>query len=258
MPVRATATAISGRRGQPPLFRVPAACSAVLLGLLALPLPRAAAAAPIPETSPASLLLFGSLEASPSVFVTTGAKLALDRLDREGFVALGSLGGQRRREGAVTRGTAAGAVVLGYQWFRDWGVVAAYVGPEGVMEAVSGCGCVRALPLRFGLRLHGEVWARPTDATLFTATLVTGTTRMSAWGRLAWGRLAWGERHGGAYVGPEIALYGDETGYRKWNFGLHATDFALGPVSLRLSAGLQLAGDQNPGPYLSLSVWTPW
>lgn len=253
MPVRATATAISGRRGQHPFFRVPAACSAVLLGLVALPLPRAAAAAPIPETLPASLLLFGSLEASPSVFVTTGAKLALDRLDREGFVALGSLGGQRRREGAVTRGTAAGAVVLGYQWFRDWGVVAAFVGPEGVMEGVSGCGCVRALPLRFGLRLHGEVWARPTDATLFTATLVTGTTRMSAWGRLAWG-----ERHGGAYVGPEIALYGDETGYRKWNFGLHATDFALGPVSLRLSAGLQLAGDQDPGPYLSLSVWTPW
>jgi hypothetical protein len=221
--------------------------------MLAFPVSQASASSPIPETSPASLLLFGSLEASPSVFVTTGAKLALDRLDREGFVALGSLGGQRRSEGDVTRGTATGAVVLGYQWFRDWGVVAAYAGPEGAMEVVSGCGCVRAPPLRLGLRLHGEVWAHPTDATLFTATLVTGTARMSAWGRLAWGT-----RHWGAYLGPEIALYGDETGYRKWNLGLHATDFTLGPVSLRLSAGLQLASDQDPGPYLSLAVWTPW
>ncbi|KQP42380.1 hypothetical protein ASF49_00510 [Methylobacterium sp. Leaf104] len=215
-------------------------------------------AGPALASSPASVLLFGSLEASPSVFVTTGAKVALDRLDREGFVALGSLGGQRRREGAVTRDTAIGAVVLGYQWFRDWGVVAAYAGPEGTMEVVSGCGCVHALAPRFGLRLHGEVWARPTDATLLTATLIAGTTRMSAWGRLSWGTRGWGTGGWDAYLGPEISLYGDETGYRKWNVGLHATDFALGRFSLRLSAGLQLASDQDPGPYLGLSVWTPW
>ncbi|WP_244476442.1 cellulose biosynthesis protein BcsS [Methylobacterium sp. Leaf88] len=239
--MRATTTALSEAKRKPKRFVVPAACAAGLLGTPAL------------SSSPASLVLFGSLEASPSVFVTTGAKLALDRVDREGFVALGSLGGQRRREGAATRDTAIGAVVLGYQWFRDWGVVAAYAGPEGSMEVVSGCGCVQALPPRFGLRLHGEVWAHPTDATLFAATLVTGTTRMSTWGRLAWGY-----RHWGAYLGPEIAFSGDGTGYRKWNVGLHATDFALGGFSLRLSAGLQLASDQDPGPYLSLSVWTPW
>jgi hypothetical protein len=185
--------------------------------------------------------------------VTTGAKVALDRIDREGFVALASLGGQRRREGPVIRDSAIAAVVLGYQWFRDWGVVAAHLGPEVSMEVVSGCGCVQALPPRFGLRLHGEVWARPTDDTLLTATLVTGTLRMSAWGRLAWGY-----RAAGAYLGPEAALYLDETGYRKWNLGLHATDFAVGRFGLRLSAGLQLAGDGEPGPYLGLTVWTPW
>ncbi|MCJ2036852.1 cellulose biosynthesis protein BcsS [Methylobacterium sp. J-068] len=205
--------------------------------------------------SPASLLLFGSLEASPSVFVTTGAKLALDRLDREGFVALANLGGGRRREATLTRSTAIGAVVFGYQWFADWGVVAAYLGPEGSVEMeTTGCGCARILPARFGLRLHGEVWARPSDETLLTATLVLGTTRTSAWSRLAWGYRLWG-----AYLGPEGALYRDETGYRKWNVGLHATDLALGRFSLRLSAGLQVSSDRrDAGPYVGLTAWTPW
>jgi hypothetical protein len=251
--VRATATALSDSKWKRGRFVGPAACAAFLLGTPVSASSQTLASSQASESSPASILLFGSLEASPAVFVTTGAKLALDRVDREGFVALGSLGGQRRREGALTRDTAVGAVVLGYQWFPDWGVVAAYAGPEGSMEAVSGCGCARALPPRFGLRLHGEVWAHPTDATLFTATLVTGTTRMSAWGRLAWGY-----RHWDAYLGPEFAFYGDETGYRKWTVGLHATDFTLGRFHVRLSAGLQVAGDQDPGPYLTLSVWTPW
>lgn len=209
---------------------------------------------PAGATSPASLLLFGSLEASPSVFVTSGAKLALDRLDRPGFVALASLGSGRRREGAFTRDTVIGAVVFGYQWFPDWGVVAAYAGPEGSMEVVSGCGCVHALPPRFGLRLHGEVWARPSDDTLLTVSLVLGSTRMSAWGRLSWGLRLWG-----SYLGPELAHYRDESGYTKWNLGLHATDFALGRFNLRISAGLQMASDRaEAGPYLGLTAWTPW
>jgi len=206
-------------------------------------------------TSPASILLFGSLESSPSVFVTTGAKVALDRIDREGFVVLGSVGGGRRQESTVMRETAIGAVVVGYQWFPDWGVVAAYAGPEGALEVVSsGCGCAHVLPPRFGLRLHGEIWARPSDETLLAATLILGTARTSAWGRVAWGY-----RVLGAYLGPETSLYLDETGYQKWNFGLHATDFALGRFSLRVSAGLQLASERrDTSPYVGLTVWTPW
>lgn len=219
-----------------------------LVGLLS------AAAAPAAASSPASLLLFGSLEASPSVFVTTGAKVALDRLDREGFVALGSLGASRRQEGPANRATTVGALVFGYQWFRDWGVVSAYAGPEGTAEVVTVCGCTPVLTTKVGLRLHGEVWARPSDDTLLTATLVLGTTRASAWGRLAWGY-----RIGGAYLGPEAALYRDGTGYEKWNLGLHATDFALGRFSLRLSAGLQVArAGRDSGPYAGLTIWTPW
>lgn len=203
-------------------------------------------------------LLFGSLDAGASTFLTIGAKAALGSLDRDGFVALASLGGGRRHEhgseGPRQRYTASAAAVFGYQWMFDWGVVAAYAGPEAVMEMlIDGLG-PSALPARSGLRLHGEVWARPTEATLLQATAVAGSTRDSVWARLAWGYDLWG-----AYIGPELAGYTDATGYRKMSLGLHATDFALGRYSFRVSAGLQSeTGRRAACPYLTLAVWSPW
>lgn len=225
------------------------AAGAGLLAMVLATRPSPAAA----EPSPASLLLFGSLEASPSVFVTSGAKLALDRIDREGVVALASVGSGWRTETTRVRRTIVAAAVLGYQWIRDWGAVSAYAGPEGSVELLS-CGCATVmLPPRIGVRLHGEVWARPTDDTLVTATLILGSARMSAWSRLSWGWRIWG-----AYLGPEAAFYRDGTGYRKGQVGLHATDFAVGRFNFRASAGYQITTERGGGsPYLALSLWTP-
>ncbi len=205
------------------------------------------------ESNAASLLLFGSLEASPSLFVTSGAKFAPGHLDRAGFVALASVGSGVRTEGALIRRTSVAAALAGYQWFRDWGVFAAYAGPEGSVTFLS-CGCATVmLPPRFGIRLQGEVWGRPTDETLVTAALILGSARMSVWSRLSWGARIWG-----ASWGPEAALYLDATGYRKGLIGLHATDFALGRFRFRASAGIQFAtGQSGAAPYLELSFWTP-
>lgn len=210
------------------------------------------------QNNPASLLLFGSLEAGPSTFVGTGAKLALDRIDREGFVALASLGAGTRREGAGRRETATGAAVVGYQWFRDWGVIAAYGGIEGSVEALTMGGATRFEPVRLGGRLHGEVWARPAETTLLTATAILDSSRTAAWGRLSWGWRLEPWPGWNPYLGPEFALYADRTGYRKWNFGVHATDFAIGRFSLRTSAGLQFEPQGPASPYVALTVWTPW
>lgn len=205
------------------------------------------------EPSAASLLLFGSLEASPTVFVTSGAKFAPGGTGREGFVALASLGSGWRTETTLTRRTIGAAAVFGYQWLRDWGVVAAHAGPEGSVDVLTcGCGTVM-LPPRIGLRLHGEVWARPGDETLLTVTLILGSARMSAWSRLSWGWRIWG-----AYLGPEAAFSLDGTGYRKGQLGLHATDFAVGRFSFRASAGIQVTTERGGGtPYLALTLWTP-
>jgi hypothetical protein len=203
-------------------------------------------------------LLFGSLDAGAAHFVTLGAKRGLESLDHDGFVALASVGGGRRDESSSgvsrRRYTAGAAAVFGYQWLFDWGVAAIYAGPEITTEIVTdGHGFV-PLPCQPGLRLHGEVWARPTEMTLVQATAVAGSARDSLWMRVAGGYRLWG-----AYLGPEVSAYLDATGYQKWNFGLHGTDFDVGRFSARVSVGLQAeSGGRRASPYVALSVWTPW
>lgn len=205
--------------------------------------------------TPVSAIIFGSLDAAPSGFAAAGAKIGFDRVDREGFAVLASVGTGRRSETvpSIMRWTMLGSALVGYQWFTDWGVVALYAGPEASMEALSGPGWMVVLPGRFGLRLHGEVWARPTDDTLVTATLILGSAQGHAWTRLSYGVRLWG-----AYLGPEAALYAEEAGYRKWSLGLHATEVALGGFSFRVSAGYLIESTRAGGsPYVAITLWRP-
>lgn len=204
-------------------------------------------------------VLFSSLEAGSSAFSTSGAKVAFDRFDRDGPVVLVSAGSGVRLEGGgrlpvLVRTTLLGAALGGYQFVRPWGVTTVMAGPELSAEMLTGAGGAVMLPLRSGVRLHGEVWARPTESTLATATVILGSARGDAWARLSWGYALFG-----AYLGPEAAAYLDHTGYRKWSIGLHATDYALGGYRFRLSAGCQFEGQADgrtrPGPYLGLAIW---
>ncbi|MCJ2073216.1 cellulose biosynthesis protein BcsS [Methylobacterium sp. J-030] len=202
------------------------------------------------------MLLFGSLDADAATFVTAGVKIGLPSLEDDGFVALASLGGGRQGErdldGPRRRYTAVSAVGLGYQWFFDWGVVAAFAGPEGSVQMLTDGLGPTMLPLRFGLRLHGEVWARPTEATMVQTTVIAGSAIDSVWMRTAWGYRLWG-----AYLGPEASLYTAASGYREWKFGLHGTDFAVGCVSFRVSVGIQSEAHRRAvAPYVTLAVWS--
>lgn len=210
------------------------------------------------------MVLFGSLDAGAATFLGAGAKVAPDGAGQDGFVLLASVGAGHRRERGVcacarlpvvsslARATVLGAAVAGYQWVHDWGLVALFAGPEGSAEMLSGSAGSLSLPPRWGLRLHGEVWARPTAETLLQATAIIGSARGDAWGRIAWGYRLWG-----TYLGPEASLYADRTAYRKWSLGLHGTDLALGAFRVRASTGVQLETGRRPGPYLSLAVWAP-
>ena len=225
-----------------------------MLSLVACALPGAAGAGEI------DALLFGSLDAGAASFLSVGAKAAFDGLGQSGFVVMGSGGGGRRAEAgcgcgaSLTRYIAIGAVVGGYQWVSDWGVVALQAGPEASIEALTDGLKLAALPLRWGLRLQGEVWARPTAETLVQANAVLGSARDSAWVRIGVGYRVWD-----TYFGPEASLYTDRTGYAKWNLGIHATDFAFGAYSFRLSGGIQIeSSERRPSPYVALSAWTPW
>lgn len=203
-------------------------------------------------------LLFGSLDAGAAAFVTVGAKIGLPTLAKDGAAVLASLGGglhaERGPESTRRRYTALGAVVLGYQWFFDWGVIAAYAGPEASAQMLAERPGPTLPPPRLGLRLHGEVWARPTETTFLQGTVIAGTALDSFWARVALGHQLWD-----AYLGPEASLYADGTGYRKWNLGLQATDFVVGSINVRVSAGVQCeTGRRAAAPYVTLSVWSPW
>ncbi|WP_245239166.1 cellulose biosynthesis protein BcsS [Methylobacterium platani] len=221
-------------------------------------------------------VLFGSLDAGRSTFVGAGAKLAPGGTGRDGFVALATLGYGLRPERdwwGDPRGPAGGrpprtfrhtvqaGALAGWQWLRDSGVVALFAGPELAFEVLDSPATRRLPAPRPGLRVQGEMWVRPTEATLVTATLVAGTARWSLWGRAAWGaRLpeAGIAALAKAYVGPEAALYADRTGYRRWSLGLHATEVALDRVSLRVSAGYAYEEQvRRPGVYGTLTAWLP-
>ena len=134
-------------------------CAALCCGLVSNPAQS--------EEGSISALIFGSLDAGASPFITAGAKITFDGRDRDGFAILASGGaGARAERGPTIRGistdqtrlTALGAVLAGYQWFRDWGVVAAFAGPEGSIEVERNVVGTLVLPDRYGIRLHGEVW----------------------------------------------------------------------------------------------------
>ncbi|RVU17441.1 cellulose biosynthesis protein BcsS [Methylobacterium oryzihabitans] len=209
------------------------------------------------ERADARTVLFGSLDAGSSSFVTVGAKHAVDPVGRDGAVVLGSLGygGRSEIRGAwegspkrVRRHTVKASVVGGRQWFADWGVVALFVGPEIDFDQREAAKAVGPSP---GLRLHGEVWTRPAPTTLLTLTAIAGSARGDVWTRGSFGVRALG-----AYLGPEIALYADRTGYRKWSLGLHATEWTGWGVSLRLSGGwLYEERERRPGAYGALTLW---
>lgn len=206
-------------------------------------------------------IIFDSLDAGPSFFSTAGVKVAPERVDREGFAGIAVVGGGLRFErgpavpGAGTpvlvRTTLLAAALGGYQFFQEWGVVGLFAGPEMSRETLFGAPGVDPRSTRFGLRLQGEVWARPSADTLATATLILGSARGDVYARLSAGYRAWG-----AYLGPEVASYVDRTGYQKWSLGVHATEIALGAFTMRVSAGCVYESEiRQFAPYLALAGW---
>lgn len=237
-------------------MRVPTKVFMSLATIVALPASSMSGPA-LAGDSAVHAVIFESLDVGPSVFTTTGFKAAPGGIDREGFAILGAVGSGLRfergpvkvtgRVPTVLRMTVAGSVLAGYQHFADWGVVSLFAGPEASFESLS----TRPLPMRYGLRIQGELWARPSENTLLTVTLIAGSARSDLYARSSLGY-----RIFGCYLGPEIAHYVDRTGYRRWNLGLHATDFAIGPISLRAAVGYQYEAETTrAAPYLSLAGW---
>ena len=219
--------------------KVLARSAGAALAVVALLPPRGASIAQ-DNSAPArelNTVLFGSLDAGRSAFLSAGIKRALaGSLDRDGFI-----------DAADFRPTAQAHAMLGYQWLFPRVAVSALLGPEVDIEAES-ADALRAARTRFGVRGHAELWAHPTPETLATATAIAGSARAHLWSRISGGYAFWP----GVFVGPEPAFYARDD-YREWRLGAHVTGLTWGQLNIRFSGGLLQSNDDRTGAYFGLT-----
>lgn len=184
-------------------------------------------------------VFFAGFDSGYSRYGHAGFKHALGgSLDRPGFVAMAiaGAGGARRDEGRHAQAS----VLAGYQWSLPGWHVALLAGPELERDG----------RLQAGLRLHGEVWARPIENGLLTITAIAGSAQPQAWIQVAAGYRVWDDVH----LGPE-ASYKHEEDWRERRLGLHVTGLNLHGVRLRLSGGRTFVASGRDGFYGGLSAY---
>ena len=204
-------------------------------------------------------VLFGSLDAGRSTFLSVGAKQTLvGPLDRTGFVAMETAGLGLTRERylgdasrPVLRLTTQTSSLIGFQWALNGLYVALYAGPELEQEQLTVGGRVlRISRPRMGSSAQVEIWANPTTQTLWTETLVLSSTRTSLWNRVSAGyRVA-----GSLFAGPELTIYATPT-YREMRWGAHLTGIEAGRLSLRVSGGWMVQDHARQSPYVGITGW---
>lgn len=211
-----------------------------------------------PGSSSLNTVLFGSLDAGRSGFVSVGVKRSLaGSLDRSGPVFLASGGGGGSPENAEpgsssgfsVRPAAQASVLLGYQWTSGPVTLAGLIGPEVESERQFE-GISDRFRTRFGLRSHAELWAHPTTDTLLTATAIAGSARGHVWARTSAGYAFWKD----IFIGPELALY-RTSDYQEWRVGAHVTGLTWGPWNLRFSGGVLRTDEDRTGAYLGVTAY---
>jgi hypothetical protein len=209
--------------------------------------------------APPRTVLFASIDAGSSGFLTLGGKRTLvGTLDESGPVALASVGagGSPEQMGlpgvgdTPFRPTLQASGLLGYQWALGRTFLSLFAGPELDRDRFASTGGLAREATRIGARVHGEIWMHPTDETLLTGTAIAGSARGHLWARASGGYKVWRD----VFIGPEATLYRTET-YREWRIGAHATGLQLGRFTLRLSTGWRVdETSARGGAYGAVSV----
>ena len=206
-------------------------------------------------------VLFGSLDAGRSTFVSGGSKQTLTGpLDRSGFVAMEYTGYGLTQERLrsqdidlpVRRFSFQTTALAGYQWAWNGLYVAALAGPEVLSDQLTVNGRIeRFSQPRLGGRAQLEVWSNPTPETLLTGTVIAGSARTSIYARASAGVRAYAD----VFVGPEVTTYMTPS-YSEIRWGAHVTGPAITIVNFRLSAGwIHDDAHRRGSPYAGLSAW---
>lgn len=207
-------------------------------------------------------VIFGSYETvGGSAFVGSGFKRALaGSVDEQGPIMM-SLSGAGVT-GELYQGPAgirfvqprlsqSSAMLFGYQWMGDFGVIMLAAGPEFAREQrLDRFGIPRWGPARRGVSVIAEIWSEPLPRTMAQATVTTSSARGSVWGRIAAGYAPF-ER---VFVGPEISAYMDD-GYEEIRIGAHVTGLTIGPFTFRLNGGVVSAPGKRSEAYFGFQTY---
>lgn len=218
----------------------------------------------------ASTVLFGSLDAGRSVYVSSGFKRALSGdLDRSGFIVLGESGAGRDSyisacpcTGRVTVQTARSFLSVGHQSILEGNVATVLLGLEIADRTLSPSDPFdHQKRTRWGPRVQVEWWSQSHPDWLSTATVIASLPRREIWGRAS---IGWrpasmateplGFGLDGVHIGPEIATSVQQT-YSEARIGLHVTGVRLGPGVISLSGGWRTDSDGQSGAYSALTAY---
>lgn len=224
----------------------------------------ASATEPARETARRQLrqVIFGSSESvGGSVHIGSGFKRALaGSIDEQGPIMMslsgaGATGELFRHPAGVTfvqtRLNQASALLFGYQWMGEHGVLMLAAGPEMAREQrLDRFGFPRWRPARRGAGFIAEIWTEPLPNAMAQATLTISGARDSIWTRVAAGYAPVAR----VFVGPEVTAYREE-GYEEFRFGAHVTGLTLGLFTLRFNAGLVRATGGKRGAYFGVQTY---
>lgn len=207
-------------------------------------------------------VIFASSEiVGGSVFLGSGFKRALaGSVDAQGPILMSLSGAGATGEPfegpagirfVQPRLSQSSALLFGYQWMGDLGVLMLAAGPEIAREQkLDDFGMPRWRPQSRGVGFIAEVWTEPWSRTMAQATFVASGARGSVWGRVAAGYAPFAR----VFVGPEISAYRDG-GYQEMRIGLHMTGLEIGPFTIRLNGGIVRAPGRRNESYFGFQTY---
>ncbi|MCF4127156.1 cellulose biosynthesis protein BcsS [Methylobacterium sp. SyP6R] len=138
------------------------------------------------------------------------------------------------------------AAMLGYGWVWPEAVLSAFVGLNVRRNEVPGLEA--SVRNAGGLKAALDLYARPTPGTMVHATGTYSSTFNAYYGRLRGGVAVMG-----GFLGPEVALLGDDY-YRQWRIGAHWSGFQFGALQFGVAAGYLHDQTRKGGLYTTVDM----
>lgn len=234
----------------------PILSAAVMLALLTAPASAAPRAKPkaddlVVETS-ASVTITSTQSkfVDAAVTVPVGPKAGLDGLR----VKAEALAGQYDYKAASGRTTTASKTQLtglvGYEWTWTNARFGLFAGPTLGNTSVSPADPARRdTGVELGAKIVAQAWWQPTARTMASGYASYSTLADAYYLHAKAGYAVFGN----VYVGPEVALLGDDTS-SQWRLGAHFTGLQLGPVQMSVAGGYLKDQSGKAGTYATVDV----